>query len=92
VAIDGVEAVDIFRENADKVQLVLMDVVMPKKSGKEAYEEIRGIRPRTKVIFTSGYTADLISNRKIIEEGMDYLSKPFMPQELFRKIREVLDR
>jgi CheY-like chemotaxis protein len=89
-AVDGVEAVDKFEEHKDTISLVLMDVIMPNKNGKEAYQDILVIRPDAQVIFLSGYTSDSIMN-KIVDEGWKLLLKPVSPKELFRQIREVLD-
>ena len=68
-----------------------MDVIMPNKNGKEAYQEILAIRPDAHVIFLSGYTNNIIT-KKILDEGWELLLKPVSPRELFRKIREVLER
>ena len=91
IAEDGDEAVTKYRENKDRIQLVILDLVMPKKSGKEAYEEIKAISPGVRAFFLSGYTMDMIS-RMEIEAGMEVMRKPFAPKELLRKVREVLDR
>jgi PAS domain S-box-containing protein len=88
---DGEDAVKKFLENKDNVHLVVLDLLMPKKNGKEAYEEIRKIRPDVKVIFTSGYTADILNKKGILEEGINFLSKPISTNDLIRKVREVLD-
>ena len=91
VAEDGEEAVVKYRENKDRIQLVILDLVMPKKSGKEVYEEIRAISPGVRAFFLSGYTMDMI-NRMEIEAGMEVIRKPFAPKELLKKVREVLDK
>ncbi len=91
-AFDGLDAVKRFKESMDSVQLVIMDVIMPRKNGKETYDEIRGIAPGTRVIFTSGYTEDIINNGVIFDEGLDFISKPLNSGALLRKVREVLDR
>jgi DNA-binding NtrC family response regulator len=70
---------------------VVLDVLMPKKNGKEAYEEIKKIRPDVKVIFTSGYTADVLHKKGILEEGINFISKPISPNEFIRMVRKVLD-
>ncbi len=90
-ATDGDEAVNKFKENKDGIQLLLFDVIMPNKSGKDAYEDIKGIRHDIKAIFMSGYTADNIQGFGI-EDGIDFISKPVSPNELLRKIRELLDK
>lgn len=91
IARDGKEAVDAFRRNADRIDLVLLDVIMPNMNGKEAYDEIRTISPGVKVIFTSGYTEDIINSRMIFEEGLNFIAKPLAASSLMKKIREVLD-
>jgi CheY-like chemotaxis protein len=92
VAKDGKDAIDAFRKNMDKVHLLLLDVIMPKKNGKEVYDEIKKISPDIKAIFISGYSADIIHNKGILEEGLDFLSKPILQEILLNKVREVLDR
>jgi PAS domain S-box-containing protein len=89
---DGEETLKVFNENRDKIQLLILDVVMPKKNGKEVYDEIRKLRPDIKAIFTSGYNADIIHKKGILEEGLNFILKPVLPQELLKKAREVLDK
>jgi PAS domain S-box-containing protein len=91
-AVDGEEAVDQLRRHKDTVQLVVIDVIMPKKSGKEVCDEMREITPHLKVLFTSGYTSDMINKKGILEEGVDFISKPLTPHDLLLKVREVLDK
>src|SRR5208337_2282575 len=88
---DGNDAVNKYAENKAEIRLVLMDVIMPKKSGKEAYQEMHKMQPDVKVIFTSGHTGDILTSKKIAEEGLQFISKPVLPRELFEKIRDVLD-
>ena len=64
---------------------------MPKKNGREIYEEIRSMRPDIKFIFISGYTADIILQKGIVEEGVEFVTKPFSKNEILRKVRNVLD-
>ncbi len=89
---DGQEAVDTFKVNGSKIKLILMDLIMPHKSGMEACKEIRHLQPEARVLFTSGYTADFIRNRGELETGVDLIMKPVKPFELLRKVREMLDR
>lgn len=88
---DGDEAVDKFMENKDKIQLLLLDVIMPGKNGKEVYHEISRENPDVKVLFMSGYTANIIHKKGIIDNGLDVILKPVSPRKLLQKIREVLD-
>ena len=91
-ATDGEDAVRGFMENKEKVQILLLDVVMPKKNGKEVYEEIVKIRPDIKALFISGYATDIMHKQGIIEEEINFISKPVSPEALLRKVREVLDK
>jgi PAS domain S-box-containing protein len=91
MAENGEDAVAKFVENRDKIKLVILDLVMPKKSGKEAYQEIKTMSPGIRAFFVSGYTMDMIS-RMELEKGMEIIRKPFIPIDLLRKVREVLDR
>ncbi|MCL4475660.1 MAG: MEKHLA domain-containing protein [Nitrospirae bacterium] len=88
---DGEDAIKKFMNNKEDIQLLLLDVIMPKKNGKEVYEEIKKINPRIKVLFLSGYTANLIHKKGILDEGLDFILKPVSPKELLRKVRRVLD-
>lgn len=88
---DGEEAVRKFEENRDKIHLILLDLIMPGKSGKDAHEEIMKIRPDMKAIIMSGYAADILSKKGIEEGNINFLSKPIAPARLLRKLREVID-
>ncbi|MRR55597.1 MAG: response regulator [Deltaproteobacteria bacterium] len=91
-AVNGEEAIQKFMDHAGEVQLLLLDVIMPKKNGWEAYDTIRRVRPDIRVIFTSGYTADVFLQRAIPEEEMNVLAKPIPPGDLLKAIRFELDR
>ncbi len=90
-AANGEDALRVFQENESAVKLVLCDLILPKKSGKETLGELRKERPGLKAIFTSGYTADIIAEKGLLEKGMAFLSKPVSMIDLVRKVREVLD-
>jgi polar amino acid transport system substrate-binding protein len=92
VAGDGQEAVDVYLRNQEKIALVLMDLVMPRRSGKAAQQEISRHNPAAKVLFMSGYTADLIASRGDLEHGTDLVMKPILPETLLRRVREFIDR
>ncbi len=89
---NGAEAVKRFHEDGDSIDLLLLDVIMPVKNGREVYEEIRKLKPDMKAIFTSGYADEMISKQGILEEGFEFISKPIATDLLLAKIREVLDR
>jgi len=91
-AFDGEDALEKFRDNKDNIQLLILDVGMPKKTGSDAYKEIKNIRPDIKVIFISGYNPDILHKKGVLKEGLNFIAKPFLPTELLRKVREVLDK
>ncbi|MDA8161455.1 MAG: PAS domain S-box protein, partial [Desulfobacteraceae bacterium] len=91
-AVDGEDAIAKFKDYNEQVHLAMLDVIMPKKNGKEVYDEIKGLRPDVKVLFTSGYTADIIHKKGILETDVDFISKPAMPSDILAKIREILNR
>ena len=92
IAKDGQDAVEKFTDNRDRIQLLLFDVIMPNKNGKEAYEEIRKMNPEVSVIFMSGYAADVIKDKGFLGDNLAFIAKPMTPINLLRKVREVLDR
>ncbi len=91
-AIDGDDAIRTHAEHKEHINLVILDVVMPGKSGKEAFDEIARVDPLVKAIFVSGYTGDVVIDKGIQSEGIDFLQKPISVRALLAKVREVLDR
>ena len=91
-AFDGEDVIAKFNGNKEKVDLLLLDTVMPKKDGKEAHEAISCIRPGVKALFMSGYSEDIIHKRGILQDGLNFIAKPVAPNTLLKKIREVLDQ
>jgi PAS domain S-box-containing protein len=93
-AVDGEDAIQKFSKegNREEIQLLILDVVMPKKNGKEVYEAIKKIRSDIKVVFISGYPAEIIHKKRVMEDGLDFVMKPFSPHDLLKKIRNVLDK
>jgi PAS domain S-box-containing protein len=90
-ASDGDGAMSLAGAYAGEIHLLLTDVVMPGMDGRELSERLKKLRPTLKVLFMSGYTADVIAERGVIERGVAFLHKPFGPEELAQKVREVLD-
>jgi PAS domain S-box-containing protein len=88
---DGEETVRMFREHCDRVRLVILDMVMPKKNGKDAADEIDKVQPGVRILFMSGYSVDMIKKQGMIEEGLEYIQKPVSPKALLKKVRELLD-
>ncbi|MEW6669827.1 MAG: response regulator [Thermodesulfobacteriota bacterium] len=87
---DAQEALHICRAHKEHVQLILTDVVMPGMSGSDLVEELKETRPGLKILFMSGYTDNAIVHHGILDEGIAFLQKPFTPEGLARKVREVL--
>ncbi len=91
-ASNGLDALALIKKNSHVFDLLLTDVVMPEMNGRELAEKARELIPDVKVIFTSGYTDDMILQHKVFEESVDFIGKPYSPLEMTRKIRSVLDR
>jgi signal transduction histidine kinase len=89
-AIDGKDGVEKFMTHQNEITLLLTDVMMPSKNGKEAYDEIKKINENVKVIFISGYSA--AATAELLDEKLNYMAKPVSPRDLLAKIREVLDK
>jgi two-component system cell cycle sensor histidine kinase/response regulator CckA len=92
LANDGEEAVEIFSAHRDSIALVLLDVIMPHRSGPEAYEVIKGMRPDVPVVFATGYSNETAALTEMVERGIAVLPKPYSPGMLCRRVREALDR
>ncbi len=89
-AVDGEDVVVKFNENKGRVKLIIFDVIMPKKNGLEAYQDIRRIDQAVKAIFVSGYAEDLMNKEGLLEPGINFISKPIIPSTLLQNVRKVL--
>jgi two-component system cell cycle sensor histidine kinase/response regulator CckA len=85
------EAVHLVAQHAGTIHLLLTDVVMPEMNGKELAERLVTLRPALKCLFVSGYPADAITLRGVLNSGVHFLQKPFSSTELAAKVREVLE-
>ncbi len=90
-ATNGEDAVQKFILNKEIIRLVLLDVIMPRKNGKQVYEEIVGIKPDIKTLFMSGYTRDVINRKDALDKGISLITKPVQPDELMMKLKETLE-
>jgi PAS domain S-box-containing protein len=90
-AADGAEAVELFRDHVSEISLAVLDAVMPKLTGHQAYERIRLENPQLPVVFCSGYDPETGQVKPLVEQGMRMVQKPFDPEVLLRVVREVLD-
>ena len=89
-ASDGADAVRLFTEHDGGIQLVITDVVMPGLGGRELVGRLKIMSPRLPVLFVSGYTEEGVRQKGVLEPGAAYLEKPFTPEKLLRRVREVL--
>jgi PAS domain S-box-containing protein len=90
-SLNPADALRIAREHPNPIHLLLTDVVMPQMSGREVANQVIVLRPSTKVLFISGYTDDAIVHHGVLDPKTAFLHKPFSPDALARKVREVLD-
>ena len=87
----GEEALRVFEKNRDKIQLVIMDMIMPAMSGGETFDRLKAISPDIRILLSSGYSLNGQA-AKILERGCDgFIQKPFNMSQLSQKIREILD-
>jgi two-component system cell cycle sensor histidine kinase/response regulator CckA len=91
-ATDGENAIHMFTEHKNEIQLAIIDMIMPKKSGAEVFKSIKKIKPDIKAVFISGYTADRFGSGSVPKEGPELIQKPFSPDSFMKKVREILDR
>lgn len=89
-AVDGEDAIKKFTESKNIPVLLILDVMMPKKNGKEVYYEIKKVRPDIKALFISGLSTDAIKEIGLLAEGASFISKPYLPSDLLAKVRGVL--
>ena len=90
-AANGAEGVRVCREYMNDIALIVTDVVMPQMSGRELAESVRTIRPETRVLYMSGFTDDAVVHHGVVADGTCFIQKPFSPETLALKVREVLD-
>jgi CheY-like chemotaxis protein len=91
-ASNGQDALHVAREHkGSPIQLVISDVIMPLMGGKVMAEWLKTTYPGLKILFTSGYTDDAIAHHGVLDAGVEFLSKPYTPATLARKVRQLLD-
>ncbi len=89
---NGEDALRLSEAHDGSIDLMITDVVMPKMGGKETAERLQGFCPHLKVIYMSGYTDNAIVRHGVLAPGLNFIEKPFAPEGLVRKVREVLDK
>jgi PAS domain S-box-containing protein len=90
-AADGPSAIELSARHPGAIAVLVTDVVMPGMSGRELAERLAPTRPAMKVLYTSGYTDDAMVRQGVLNAGVAFLQKPFVPDSLARKVRDVLD-
>ncbi|MDD3049587.1 MAG: ATP-binding protein, partial [Candidatus Cloacimonetes bacterium] len=90
-ASDPDEAIEIIKEHKESINILLTDVVLPGMNGKRLYDELEKFNPELKVIYMSGYTANVIAHHGILQEGIVFLQKPFSMKELSLKISQLFN-
>jgi DNA-binding response OmpR family regulator len=88
----GIDALARFNENKERIDLAILDIIMPGMNGKEAFDEMRKINPAIKALFISGYASDIIRKRGLLEEGLEFIPKPLNLKRLLIKVRDLLGR
>jgi two-component system cell cycle sensor histidine kinase/response regulator CckA len=89
-AADGPAALALAAVHDGPIDLVLTDVVLPGMNGKQLAEQLNLLRPGMAVLFTSGYSQDVIAHRGVLDREVAYIPKPYSPKDLATKVREVL--
>jgi CheY-like chemotaxis protein len=87
---DGGQACKLAQEYAERIDLLMTDVVMPGMNGRQLAERVVRIHPEAKVLYSSGYSGNVIAHHGVIDEGLSFIGKPYSPQALARKLREIL--
>jgi CheY-like chemotaxis protein len=87
---DAEEALKLIAPDGASVQLLFTDLVLPRMNGRQLSEAVRRLRPEVRVLFSSGYTRDIIGDHGILEQGVAFLPKPYTPAELARRVRTIL--
>ncbi|MBY0523758.1 MAG: MEDS domain-containing protein [Gemmataceae bacterium] len=91
LAEDGLEAVQMYQQQMDQIDLVILDLTMPRMSGHDALHQLCQMDPSVRVLFASGYSAEQMTNEHP-DQVLGFLSKPYRPETLARAVRDVLDR
>ncbi len=89
-AASGAQCLELIKAHAGPLDLLLTDVVMPEMNGKALYKQAVQLRPGLKVLYMSGYTENVIASRGVLDQGVNFIQKPFAPRSLAAKVREVL--
>ncbi|OQY18238.1 MAG: hypothetical protein B6I34_11085 [Anaerolineaceae bacterium 4572_32.1] len=92
VSENGEDAISVFDQHAHEIDMVLLDVLMPKLGGRAVFDHVRKTHPHMPALFTSGYNMDAIHTNFVLDEGLALIQKPAKREEMLSKVREVLNR
>jgi DNA-binding NtrC family response regulator len=84
-------AIRLAKDHPDRIDLLITDVIMPGMNGKELADQLAALHPEMKILYMSGYTADVIAHHGVLDEGVGFLQKPFSIKGLSDTIRAVLE-
>jgi len=90
-AANGPEALLFATTFKGTIDILVTDVIMPQMSGRELADHVIKIRPKTKLLYTSGYTESIISEHGVLDSGISLLQKPYSPKALAHRVRDILD-
>jgi CheY-like chemotaxis protein len=85
------KVMDMIRAHTGKIHLLITDVIMPKMNGRDLAQQLQSICPDMKCIYMSGYTADVITDKGVLDKGENFIQKPFSKKKLAELVRNVLD-
>ena len=85
------KAISLTKEHLNEIDLLMTDVIMPKMNGCDLAKEISSLVPSIKFLFMSGYTADVIEQHGVLDEGINFIQKPFSGNPLYKKLRDILE-
>ena len=91
VAPDATHALELAAATFDPIHLLVTDVIMPRVSGRELATRLQALRPGIRVLFSSGYSGDVLTDKGVLVEGLHFLQKPYTLGTLAKRVREVLD-
>ncbi len=90
--VDGNQAIAEYNSARRQIALLILDVIMPNKSGKEVMDHVQKLDPDARILLISGYTDEIIHSKGILDKELDFLTKPILPHQLLKKVRQILDR
>ncbi len=90
-AVDGEEALRVFKDHADEIDLALLDVIMPKLGGRAVFNHILEQRPDIRVLFSSGYSMNAVHTDFVLDQGLQLIQKPYQRDDLLQRVRDALN-